>query len=144
MCAQCHTATTRPIPPSVQFPEKVTADFIHRGDWISRHAIEQQVDPASCTKCHGRNYCQSCHAFQNVAPGGGSPRDPHPSGWLNVHGLQARANIVACAACHDQGTASICVGCHRVGGVGGNPHPPGWKGTASQAASQANCRACHS
>ena len=78
MCAQCHTATTRPMPPSIQFPEKVTADFIHRGDWISRHAIEQRADPTSCTKCHGTGYCQSCHAFQGVAPGGASIRDPHP------------------------------------------------------------------
>ena len=45
MCSKCHTATTRPMPPSIQFPEKVTAEFIHRGDWISRHAIEQQADP---------------------------------------------------------------------------------------------------
>ena len=67
MCSQCHNATTRPMPPSLQFPEKVTAEFIHRGDWISRHAIEQQADPTSCSKCHGTGYCQSCHEFQGVA-----------------------------------------------------------------------------
>ena len=142
MCAQCHTATTRPLPPSVEFPEKVTREFIHRGDWISRHAMEEAADPASCKKCHGQAYCQSCHAYQNVAPGGTSPRDPHPSNWLQVHGTQARMNIVACAACHDQGSGAICVACHRQGGI--NPHPPGWKGPASQKTSNPTCRACHS
>jgi hypothetical protein len=142
MCSTCHTATTRPIPPSVQFPEKVASEFIHRGDWISRHAMEQAADPASCQKCHGPQYCQSCHAFQNVSPSGANPRDPHPQNWLAVHGTQARLNILACAACHDQGSGAICVACHRSGGV--NPHPPGWKGTQSQIGSNPTCRACHS
>jgi hypothetical protein len=142
MCSQCHTATTRPMPPSVQFPEKVTREFIHRGDWISRHAMEQAADPASCQKCHGQAYCQSCHAYQNASPGGANPRDPHPSNWLQVHGTQARLNIVSCAACHDQGAGAICVACHRQGGV--NPHPPGWKGPAAQKTTNPTCRACHS
>ena len=47
-CSLCHTATTRPMPPGIQFPEKVTAEFIHRGDWTSRHAIEQQAAPTRC------------------------------------------------------------------------------------------------
>jgi hypothetical protein len=143
MCATCHTATTRPMPPSVQFPEKVTSEFIHRGDWISRHAIEQMADPTSCTKCHGAGYCQSCHAFQNVAPGGGAgrPLDPHPAGWVGVHGQAARQNIVSCAGCHNQGAQSKCVECHSTGGV--NPHPPGWKGTRSQIGGNPTCRVCH-
>ncbi|HVP67676.1 MAG TPA: cytochrome c3 family protein [Anaeromyxobacteraceae bacterium] len=143
MCSQCHTATTRPLPPSVQFPEKVTADFIHRGDWISRHAMEQQSNPASCLRCHGPGYCESCHTFQGVAPGGSSTRDPHPSNWVGTHGPIARANIASCAACHNQGAASICVGCHAPGGVGGNPHPPGWKAPSGATSSNPTCRICH-
>ncbi|MEI7706224.1 MAG: cytochrome c3 family protein [Deltaproteobacteria bacterium] len=142
MCSQCHTATTRPMPPSVQFPEKVTAEFIHRGDWISRHAIEQQADPTSCTKCHGTGYCQSCHAFQNVAPGGSANSlRPHPQGWISIHGQAARQNILSCAACHNQGAQSICVACHSTGRV--NPHPPGWKGTRAQIGGNSMCLICH-
>ena len=142
MCSQCHTATTRPMPPSVQFPEKVAAEFIHRGDWISRHAMEQAADPTSCSKCHGVGYCQSCHSFQGVAPGGMGPRDPHPSGWITIHGAVARQNILSCAGCHNQGATSLCVACHTSGKK--NPHPPGWKGTTSQISSNATCRICHS
>jgi hypothetical protein len=141
MCSQCHTATTRPMPPSIQFPEKVASDFIHRGDWISRHAIEQQADPASCTKCHGTGYCQSCHSFQGVAPGGASIRDPHPSGWISIHGQAARQNILSCAGCHNQGANSLCVACHTSGRV--NPHPPGWKGTRAQIDGNTMCKVCH-
>ena len=143
MCSQCHTATTRPMPPSVQFPEKVASEFIHRGDWIARHSMEAGADPTSCSKCHGTGYCQSCHAFQGIAPGGATVRDPHPSNWLAFHGSVARQNILSCAGCHNQGANSLCVACHRVGGIGGNPHPPGWKGTASQVGSNPTCKICH-
>jgi hypothetical protein len=141
MCSQCHTATTRPMPPSVQFPEKVGAEFIHRGDWISRHQIDALADPVSCTKCHGTGYCQSCHSFQGVAPGGASLRDPHPSGWISQHGAAARQSILTCAGCHNQGAQSLCVACHTSGRV--NPHPPGWKGTQSQIGSNPMCKVCH-
>jgi hypothetical protein len=141
MCSQCHTATTRPMPPSIQFPEKVTAEFIHRGDWISRHAIEQQADPTSCTKCHGAGYCQSCHSFQNMGVGGTSnPHSKQPN-WIGLHGQAARQNILSCAACHNQGANSLCVVCHTTGRV--NPHPPGFKGTRAQIGGNSMCRICH-
>ncbi len=142
MCSQCHTATTRPMPPSIQFPEKVASEFIHRGDWISRHAMEQTADPTSCSKCHGTGYCQSCHSFQGI---GGTPgsRAIHPSGFISEHGRAARLNILACAQCHNQGgQQSLCWTCHKSGGV--NPHPPGFKGTTSQIGTNATCRICHS
>jgi len=140
MCSKCHTATTRPLPPSVQFPEKVAAEFIHRGDWISRHAMEQQANPASCLKCHGPGYCQSCHSFQGLPSGTSSP---HPTGWISAHGPIARGNIASCAACHNQGASANCAVCHSAKNGGVNPHPPGWKGTTSQQASNATCRVCH-
>jgi hypothetical protein len=139
MCSQCHNATTRPMPPSVQFPEKVAADFIHRGDWISRHAIEQAADPASCSKCHGTGYCQSCHEFKGVSPGG-LRIHPDPNAWISLHGAAARQNILSCAGCHNQGRP-VCVFCHSTGGK--NPHPPGWKGNSSQVGSNPTCRVCH-
>lgn len=138
-CAVCHTATTRPMPPSVQFPEAVTKELIHRGDWISRHAIEQAADPSSCNRCHGPAYCQSCHQFQGISSGMGG-RNPHPASWVSQHGTAARLNIASCAACHNQARPN-CVTCHTSGGV--NPHPPGWKGTGSQKTSNPTCRVCH-
>ncbi len=152
-CVQCHAAETRPAKPSLIFPEKVEADFIHRGDYISRHQIEASADPASCRRCHGSGFCQSCHQDQRLSSGSvgaSGTRNPHPPGWATpgsgqFHGTAARNNVVACAGCHDQGAASICVTCHRVGGSGGNPHPPGFTSQhpSSDIARTPMCRVCH-
>ncbi|HUL59862.1 MAG TPA: cytochrome c3 family protein [Anaeromyxobacteraceae bacterium] len=148
-CANCHSAATVAARPSVRWPEQVTADLIHRGDYVSRHMVDVQADPASCRRCHGSPFCQSCHELQNVAPTGSlSDRDPHPtSGWATPsggeHAAAARANIVACAGCHDQGAAATCVTCHRSGGA--NPHPPGFasRHSASEQHSKKVCIVCH-
>ncbi len=142
-CAECHGATTRPMKPDLLFPEKVESAFIHRGDWVSRHAIEAGADPASCRRCHGSGFCRSCHELNAVAPGLAGTRDPHPANWISIHGQQARRNIVSCAACHDQGRASTCLACHA--GPGGvNPHPPGFlRRYRGSDQSGSPCRLCH-
>jgi Cytochrome c7 and related cytochrome c len=146
-CAQCHATTTRPVKPDIQWPERVESSFIHRGDFVSRHVIERNADPASCARCHGTAFCQACHTEQGISPltsalpGG---RTPHPPGWNagNVHGPAARANIGSCAGCHDQGARSTCVNCHR----NVNPHPPGYGSRhdkTSDVAKNSMCRTCH-
>jgi hypothetical protein len=150
-CAKCHTATTNPLRPSVIFPEKVEANFIHRGDYVSRHTVEASSDPASCRRCHGTAFCESCHQQQRLLPGSTNPRDPHPPGWAargsggQFHGDAAKQNIVSCAGCHDQGAGSTCVACHRPGGSGGNPHPAGWSSRhkASDQGRNPMCMVCH-
>ena len=131
MCSQCHTATTRPMPPSIQFPEKVTVR-VHpprRLDLPPRHRAGGPTRPAARSA--------TARATARAAtPSRGSPRaaprirDPHPAGWISVHGQAARQNILSCAGCHNQGANSLCVACHTSGRV--NPHPPGWKGTQAQ------------
>jgi hypothetical protein len=143
-CAECHAATTRPVKPDIQWPEKVGAAFIHRGDYVSRHTIDANADPASCRRCHGSAFCQACHNEQGVLPNTANARDPHPPGWAapSAHGAAARQNIVSCAACHDQGAQAICVGCHR----NINPHPPGWDkrhNKTTDVAGNSMCRVCH-
>jgi len=152
-CADCHSATTVPVRQSIAFPEEVKRDFIHRGDFVSRHMIEAGANPASCRKCHGSQFCDSCHSLQNVSPLSTNPtlRDPHPAGWSNpaqgnLHAAAARRNIVACAACHDHGPAAaetVCLGCHA-GAGGANPHPPSFL-TKHRNDSKAKgvCQACH-
>ena len=156
-CANCHATATLPFRPEIRFPENVQADFIHRGDYVSRHQIEVAADPASCRKCHGSFFCDSCHTAQNVSPrnrfSGGTPRNPHPIGWANdtskgieFHGTAARNNIVACAGCHDQGPAAICVNCHRVPGVANvNIHPSSFlsKHKHDDIRHNGMCLACH-
>lgn len=145
-CAECHAATTRPLKPDVQWPERVGASFVHRGDYVSRHVIEFRHDPASCRRCHGSAYCDACHQEQgisqrSVSAGG---RAPHPPGWGAgvAHGSAARRDILSCAACHDQGARSNCVACHKTV----KPHPAGWgqrHNRSSDVARNSMCRNCH-
>jgi len=129
-CADCHARTVA-VPVEVKFPEQVLSNFIHRADFISRHAIEARADEGLCRRCHGQSFCDSCHTAENLTPLSANPRSPHPPdfsfpGSPQSHGPLARRDIAACASCHDQGARSICVDCHKVGGVGGNPHPTSW------------------
>ncbi len=155
-CANCHANATVPFRTEIRFPEKVETDFIHRGDYVSRHQIEAAADPAGCRKCHGSFFCDSCHSQQNIshrnALSGRGPHDPHPPGWAtpgsgDFHGTAARQNIITCAGCHDQqGPANLCVTCHQVGGVARtNPHSPGFlsKHPRSDIRKNGMCIACH-
>jgi hypothetical protein len=153
-CAECHSATTAAARPSIIFPEEVERGFIHRGDYVSRHMVEAASDPASCQRCHGRKYCETCHEQQNLQGVLGAGRIPESHakiGWANdrasgnFHGDAARRNITSCAACHDQGADSLCVACHRVGGPGGNPHPSSFskRHDTGDIRDNAMCRNCH-
>lgn len=147
-CADCHakTAATRV---EVKISEDVERDFIHRGDYLSRHAIEAKENPTLCQRCHGQSFCTACHNATNAGPGGANPRSPHPAGWAypgpESHGNSARREVVSCAGCHDQGPRSNCINCHKKGGVGGEPHPRGWgeKHTLTEATSKVMCGYCH-
>lgn len=138
-CAQCHEqtfctdchASTVATRIEVKFAEKVGSDFIHRNDFLGRHALEARLDAAMCQRCHGTSFCQNCHNAQRLAGAVADPRNPHPAGWsipasLQFHGIAARRDIASCASCHDQGPNTNCINCHKVGGTGGNPHPMGW------------------
>ncbi len=149
-CADCHSATTAAARPSILYPEAVQRDFIHRGDYQSRHMIDAGANPASCRKCHGSAFCEACHTQRNLTQFSPiQPQNPHPAGWGtdkaggNFHGTAARKNIVACAGCHDSAGSAICVRCHMVGGIGGNPHPASWNRDADEIPKNAMCRACH-
>jgi cytochrome c7-like protein len=157
-CAQCHDQTfcsdcharTVATRIEVKFPEQVASQFIHRNDFLGRHSIEAAGNDATCRRCHGNDFCTSCHTAQNLTPVAANPRDPHPLGWTipgtkDFHGEAARRDIASCAACHDQGPRSNCVSCHRVGGIGGNPHPTSWLSHHDHSEIQGNgmCATCH-
>ena len=149
-CADCHAKTT-PLKPSVKLPDAVDRNFVHRGDYLGRHALEAAARPASCQTCHGQSFCQDCHRRSGALADAGRARSPHPAGYAfrsgnkAFHGTDARVNIQQCATCHDQGAASNCVTCHRVGGIGGNPHPPGFdrRDAKDQMKNNRACIPCH-
>ena len=154
-CGGCHGRTAA-MPLSVRFSERVTARFVHRGDFLGRHARQAKAEPATCLKCHGARHCSSCHELQGLArPAAGatervSSRSPHGPQWMtpgtaDFHGRKARRQIASCAACHDRGAGSNCVTCHKVGALGGNPHPRGfvWSDKARACRGDAMCLNCH-
>jgi len=153
-CADCHSATTVPVRQSIAFPEEVRRSFIHRGDFVSRHMIEAGGNPASCRKCHGSQFCDSCHTLQNVSPmAGASARVLHPEGWAsspgspgpNLHAPAARSNLVRCAGCHDNGpdpAQTVCLICHGPGGR--SPHASSFiSKRRDDDRSKGVCRVCH-
>ncbi len=144
-CADCHSRFNVQTLAARQ-SERVDRDLVHRGDFLTRHAIEAALDPNGCLRCHTNTQCASCHATRRVDPATGDRTSPHPPGWMKSHdadghGRAARRDIARCAACHDQGADSNCVRCHRVGAFGGNPHPNGFH--PRQSRTDKACRACH-
>ena len=129
-CADCH-GKTEVLRPSERQSERVDKPLIHRGDYVTRHAIEARLDPNSCARCHTQRQCVTCHEARRVAPGRGgafthgmparewaseNPADP------NRHKFEARMGVASCAQCHDRGPETNCIRCHKVGGPGGRPH----------------------
>ncbi len=156
LCQSCHTErdcqachdVTQELTAEARTPERVESSSFHRGDFITRHALEASAAPARCATCHAPETCDSCHVARGVSGNSRGARSPHPPGWVtnsptiaSPHGLEARRDILACASCHDQGPATNCIRCHQVGAYGGNPHPRGWRSTRSP--NDQMCRYCH-
>ena len=146
-CDDCHDVTQR-LAVERRRPELIEQSFVHRGDFLVRHAVEAESQPSRCLSCHTVETCDSCHVARGVSGNARGSRNPHPAGWVgsnpdasSFHGEEARRDIVACASCHEAGPATNCIRCHRVGGYGGNPHPNGWK--SGQPESATMCRYCH-
>jgi hypothetical protein len=165
-CVQCHSPQTAPGRPSIVFPERVDRSFIHRGDYVSRHMIEAGANPASCRKCHGSAFCESCHEQQGMSQFDANFRIPashqqpnwalpSTAGGLPQHAHAARRDISSCAGCHDQGAQATCVGCHRTAARGGiasdpvrnpnGPHPLSFitKHRNDDKTKNSMCLACH-
>ncbi len=156
LCQSCHTQAqcqschdlTQDLGVEKRQPERIESRQVHRGDFMTRHAIEAKSQPARCTSCHTPETCDTCHVARGVSGNAFNPRNPHPPEWVgsntnssNFHGHEARRDIVACAGCHEQGPATNCIRCHKVGAYGGNPHPRGW--VSARSTGETMCRYCH-
>ena len=78
--------------------------FVHRGDFVVRHAIEAESQPARCLRCHTAESCDACHVARGVSANRLGAQNPHPPGWVGTnpntrsfHGREARRDILACA-----------------------------------------------
>jgi hypothetical protein len=147
-CADCHD-TRQPLPVEVRRPDAIQSGAVHRGDFVTRHAIEASSQPATCLRCHAPSSCDSCHVARGISPGAKGSVSPHPRTWVSggasspdFHGRAAKHDILGCVACHDQGPATNCITCHKVGGSGGKPHPGGWTSSRTPR-TDTPCRYCH-
>jgi hypothetical protein len=63
-CNDCHTTRVE-LKPSIKNQPQTYRNFMHRGDYLSRHRIDARVDPTSCFRCHGNpktsKTCAPCH-----------------------------------------------------------------------------------
>lgn len=150
-CTQCHSqaycngchSRNQSIKPSLQFPEKVKASFIHRGDWITAHRIEAKVEDGRCLKCHSISECSKCHNRVGVSPAADDPSFKHEAGWITIHGKKAREEITSCASCHQKNGPGRCTSCHAAS-AGINPHPDGFGGKLKGLTkSDRMCAQCH-
>lgn len=156
LCQSCHTPSdcqschdvSQDLTAEIRAPERLEGATVHRGDFMTRHALEAQAAPTRCATCHAPQTCDACHVERGVSGNRLGAANPHPPGWVgnrlggsNLHGAEARRDILACASCHEQGPATNCIRCHQVGGYGGNPHPRGWQSARSPNAEM--CRYCH-
>lgn len=146
-CDACHDVSQN-MTIERRRPEAVDRNFVHRGDFIARHAIEARSEPSRCVRCHEPATCDACHVERGVSGNRVNGLNPHPPGWVGndpsvrtEHAREARRDIVLCAGCHEQGAATNCIRCHRVGGFGGNPHPGGWR--SARSTGEEMCRYCH-
>ncbi len=58
-CNDCH-ANELEIKPSVKYGDRPDREFMHRGDYLTRHKIDGKVDPTGCYRCHGRTNNEQC------------------------------------------------------------------------------------
>lgn len=62
-CNDCHTRKLE-MKPSLRYGERPDREFMHRGDYLTRHKIDAKADPTGCYRCHGRTnneQCRACH-----------------------------------------------------------------------------------
>jgi hypothetical protein len=156
-CVACHTGS----PASVQAipaagPGRGRGATIRRErptshglDFSELHAEPASARPQSCSACHARPECLSCHRPEaaDAAPG------YHPAGFLTSHPAAAYTRESSCSDCHNQG--QFCANCHlnaglvspgRLRGAGYHDAKQSFLLNHGQAARQnlESCVSCHS
>jgi hypothetical protein len=84
----------------------------HGLDFSETHAEIASSRPQSCSTCHTRPQCLSCHRPDAAD----APPGYHPAGFLTAHPAAAYAREISCADCHNQ--AQFCANCHLSAGLG--------------------------
>jgi hypothetical protein len=83
----------------------------HGSDFSKTHAVPASARPQSCSGCHARSDCLSCHRPEAADP----PPGFHPTGFLANHPAAAYTRESSCSECHNQG--QFCTNCHLNAGL---------------------------
>lgn len=89
---------------------KRTTPASHVPGWATRHASVASASMRSCTSCHARSECLTCHK-PNAASRGGY----HPATFLTRHPADAYSRSSSCTDCHN--TGQFCQSCHLQSGL---------------------------
>ena len=132
LCSTCHLPLVRaaslkeadiaafPAPPSHQQP-----GFVSREGHGALAKATQDSVAASCTVCHARDFCITCHVdapeqpairalgtdarSRAIAVHLVAPSSHREAAFLSRHGARLREDTRACATCH---TRESCLACH--------------------------------
>ncbi len=141
-CIDCHT-NRAPLKAYDLYPDRQDMDFIHTGDFLSRHFVEYSKNPSTCRRCHSNSFCQDCHKKAGVLADDSDAITPHGNDWRLRHGTEARKDPSRCAVCHERGEKTDCIRCHKTSGGLNNPHPDGWKYPKKSDKNIRPCIYCH-
>jgi hypothetical protein len=94
-------STTRHPPPS------------HTSEFREGHGGAAAAAPRTCSTCHVRDDCLSCHRPVGAATTAGG--DYHPAGFLARHPAATYARQTACGDCHN--AQQFCATCHAQAGL---------------------------
>lgn len=123
-CTACHVA---PAPKAVGLMPMPGADRAvgatvereppssHTAVFREGHGNEANASPRSCSTCHVRQECLTCHRPENATPAGRNSY--HPSTFLARHPTAAYGRQVSCSDCHN--AQQFCAACHKQAGVAG-------------------------
>ncbi len=92
-------ATTQEAPSSHRAPH-----------WSTEHGPIASASLRSCTSCHTRSECLTCHKPDAADRGG-----YHPPGYLASHPADAYSRASSCSDCHN--TGQFCQSCHQLAGL---------------------------
>ena len=82
----------------------------HGPEWSRAHGPVASVTMKSCTGCHVRDYCLTCHLPDPARRNG-----YHPASYLTRHPADAYTRAGSCGDCHN--TGEFCQSCHDQSGL---------------------------
>ena len=89
------------------------APVSHTREFTEGHGGEAAATPRTCSTCHVRDDCLSCHRPVAGQPSGGGGF--HPPGFLARHPTATFARQASCGDCHN--AQQFCASCHAQAGL---------------------------